>query len=240
MRFADRVVLVAGGTGALGRAVVLAFLAEGAEVVAAGRRASELDAVAHAAAGARPRLVLAQADVSAPAGAALAVAEAVSRRGRLDAVVNVVGGWAGGAPVLDEAPDVLERMLALNLRPGHALARAALPHMLAAGRGAIVEIASAAAVGPQPGQASYGASKAAALSLFLSIAEEVRARGVRVNVVLPGTMDTEANRRAMPDADRSSWVSTEDVARAVLFLCSDEARAVSGAAIPVRGGGRAG
>lgn len=239
MRFADRVVLVAGGTGALGRAVVLAFLAEGAEVVVAGRRASELDAVAQAASGARPRLVLAQADVSAAAGAALAVAEAVSRRGRLDAVVNAVGGWAGGAPVLDEAPDALERMLALNLRPGHALARAALPHMLAAG-GAFVEIASAAAIGPQPGQASYGASKAAALSLFQSLAEELRARGVRVNVVLPGTMDTEANRRAMPDADRSAWVSTEDVARAVLFLCSDDARAVSGAAIPVRGGGRAG
>ncbi|HET7826015.1 MAG TPA: SDR family oxidoreductase, partial [Anaeromyxobacter sp.] len=136
--------------------------------------------------------------------------------------------------------DVLERMLALNLRPGHALARAALPHMIAAGGGAIVEIASAAAIGPQPGQASYGASKAAALSLFQSLAEELRARGVRVNVVLPGTMDTEANRRAMPDADRSGWVSTEDVARAVLFLCSDDARAVSGAAIPVRGGGRAG
>jgi NAD(P)-dependent dehydrogenase (short-subunit alcohol dehydrogenase family) len=236
MRFADRVVLVAGGTGALGRAVVLAFLAEGAEVVAAGRRPGELDAVAAAAGAARSRLGFAQADVSVQEGAARAVEEALRRRGRLDALVNAVGGWTGGAPVLDEAPDALERMLALNLRPGHALARAALAHMVPAGRGAIVEIASAAAVGPQPGQASYGASKAAALSLFQSIAEELRPRGVRVNVVLPGTMDTEANRRAMPGADRSTWVSTGDVARTVLFLCSDDARAVSGAAIPVRGG----
>jgi NAD(P)-dependent dehydrogenase (short-subunit alcohol dehydrogenase family) len=240
MRFADRVVLVAGGTGALGRAVVLALLAEGAEVVAVGRRAGELDAIAAATGAARPRLTLAQADVATAEGAALAVAEAVSRRGHLDALVNAVGGWTGGAPVHEEGPDALERMLALNLRTGHALARAALPHMLAAGRGSIVEVGSLAAQGPQPGQASYGASKAAAVSLFLSIAEEVRPRGVRVNVVLPGTMDTDANRRAMPGADRSGWASTEDVARVVLFLCSDDARAVSGAAIPVRGAGRSG
>lgn len=128
-------------------------------------------------------------------------------------------------------------MLALNLAPGHALARAAVPVMGAAGAGgAIVEVASLAALGPQPGQASYAASKAAALSLFLSLAEEVRPMGLRVNVVLPGTMDTPANRAAMPGADRAGWVSTEAVADTIRWLCSDEARAVSGAAIPVRGG----
>ena len=123
-------------------------------------------------------------------------------------------------------------MLAANLAPTYALLRAAAPAL--AGGGAFVEIASLAAVGAQPGQAAYGASKAAALSLVLSAAEELRGKGVRVNAVLPGTMDTEANRRAMPGADRSGWVSTQAVASTVLFLCSDEASAVSGAAIPVR------
>jgi NAD(P)-dependent dehydrogenase (short-subunit alcohol dehydrogenase family) len=127
-------------------------------------------------------------------------------------------------------------MVALNLAPAFHLLRAALPPLLASGAGAFVEIVSLAAIGPQPGQAAYAASKAAALSLVLSAAEEVRGKGVRVNAVLPGTMDTEANRLAMPEADRSGWVSTDDVARAVLFLCSDEARSISGAAVPVRAG----
>jgi NAD(P)-dependent dehydrogenase (short-subunit alcohol dehydrogenase family) len=235
MRFTDRAVLVAGGTGALGQAVCLAFLAEGAQVVASGRRASEFEALARAAGASRDRLRFAQADVADPAQAARAVDEA-ARSGALAAVVNAVGGWAGGKPLAAEDPDVLARMLAANLAPGHALARAAAPVLARAGGGAIVEVASMAAVGPQPGQASYGASKAAALSLFLSLAEELRPQRVRVNVVMPGTMDTEANRRAMPGADRSTWARTEDVASVILFLCSDEARAVSGSAIPVRGG----
>jgi NAD(P)-dependent dehydrogenase (short-subunit alcohol dehydrogenase family) len=236
MRFQDRVVLVAGGTGALGQAVCLVFLAEGARVVASGRRASEHEALARAAGAARDRLRFAQGDVADPAQAARAVEEA-ARAGALTAVVNAVGGWAGGKPLAAEDPNVLARMLAANLAPGHALARAAVPVLAGGGGGAFVEVASLASLGPQPGQASYAASKAAALSLFLSLAEELRPQRVRVNVVMPGTMDTEANRRAMPDADRSGWVRTEDVAKVILFLCSDEARALSGAAIPVRGGG---
>ncbi len=236
MRFGGRTVLVAGGTGALGRAVCLALLAEGARVIAAGRRAVELDGLARSAGVAEERLGFAQADVADPAQAARAVEEA-SRGGSLAAVVNAVGAWAGGAPLAEEGPDVLVRMLAANLAPGHALARAAVPALARAGGGAIVGVASLAAVGPQPGQASYAAAKAAALSLFLSLAEEVRPHRIRVNVVLPGTMDTEANRRAMPAADRSTWARTEDVARVIAFLCSDDARAVTGAAIPIRGGG---
>jgi NAD(P)-dependent dehydrogenase (short-subunit alcohol dehydrogenase family) len=231
MRFDGRVVLVAGGTGALGRAVALAFLGEGATVMAAGRRESEAAALAAAAGEAKARLGFVGADVADPAGAARAVA-AARGRGGLHAVVNAVGGWAGGAPIHAEGPEVLARMLALNLAQGHELLRAVLPVFLAQGGGAFVEIASLAALGPQPGQAAYAASKAAAVSLVLSAAEEVRGRGVRVNAVLPGTMDTEANRRAMPEADRSAWVSPEEVARTVLFLCSEESRAISGAAIP--------
>src|SRR5690242_4276468 len=191
MRFEDRTVLVAGGTGALGQAVCLAFLRDGARVVACGRRAGELEPLARAAGDARERLSFAQADVADPAQAAAAVAQAEAvRGGKLAAVVNAVGAWAGGAPLAQEAPDALGRMLAANLLPGHALARAALPALARAGGGAIVEVASLAAIGPQPGQASYGAAKAAALSLFLSLAEETRAQKIRVNVVMPGTMDT--------------------------------------------------
>jgi NAD(P)-dependent dehydrogenase (short-subunit alcohol dehydrogenase family) len=234
MRFAGRTALVAGGTGALGRAVVHAFLAEGAVVVVAGRREAELGPIAAAAGPAAARLHFVQADASDAAGAASAVAAAAAR-GPLRAVVNAVGGWAGGAPLQAEGPEVLGRMLALNLAPGYHLLRAALP-VLQEGGGAFVEVVSLAAQGAQPGQASYAASKAAALALVLAAAEEVRGRGVRVNAVLPGTMDTEANRRAMPAADRAGWVSTEAVASAVLFLCADEAGGVTGAAVPVRGG----
>lgn len=239
MRFADRVVLVGGGTGALGSAVARAFLSEGARVAVVARR-PDVASLHGAAGGGRGHLQAIAADLSRPEEAARAVEEVLRAEGRLDAVVNAAGGWAGGAPVPEEPPDRLSLMLGLNLAPGYGLARAAAPRLVAGGGGAIVEVASAAATGPQPGQASYGASKAAALSLFRSLAEERAPARVRVNVVLPGTMDTEANRRAMPDADRSGWAAPEDVARVILFLCSEEARAVFGAAIPVRGPGRQG
>lgn len=235
MRFDGRTVLVAGGTGALGRAIALAFLAEGATVVTVGRRQQEAELLLAAAGPARARLELVLADVAEGSGAERAVA-AAQAKGRLGAVVNAVGGWAGGVPIHAEPPEVLGRMLAANLAPGYHLLRAALPVFLASGDGAFVEIVSLAAQGPQPGQAAYAASKAAALSLVLTAAAETRGKGVRVNAVLPGTMDTEANRRAMPGADRSSWVPTEDVARAVLLLCSDESRAITGAAIPATAG----
>jgi len=233
MSLADRMVLVVGGTGALGRAVCLALLSGGARVVASARQAGEFAALSAAAGPAAGRLTFVQADVSDPAQAARAVEEA-ARAGTLGAVVSTAGGWAGGAPLAEEPADRLARMLASNLGPAHALARAAVPALARAGGGAIVQVASAAAVGPQPGQASYAAAKAAVTSLLASLAEEVRPMRIRVNVVLPGTMDTEANRAAMPDADRSAWVSTADVARVIAFLCSDDARAVTGAAIPVR------
>jgi NAD(P)-dependent dehydrogenase (short-subunit alcohol dehydrogenase family) len=233
MRLADRDVLVVGGTGALGRAVCLALLAEGARVVASGRRAGEFAALAEAAGGEAGRLTFVSADASDPVQAARAVGQAAAG-GRLAAVVSTAGAWAGGATVVEEPVDRLAAMLAANLVPAHGLVRAAVPALARAGGGAIVQVASSAAAGPQPGQASYGAAKAAVTSLLLSLAEEVRSQRIRVNVVLPGTMDTEANRRAMPQADRSGWVSTAEVARVITFLCTDEARAITGAAIPVR------
>src|SRR5690348_1048335 len=126
-------------------------------------------------------------------------------------------------------------MLALNLRSGYVLARAAVPLMLKQGSGALVNIASRAALDHAPGAAAYAASKAAAVAMIDSLAADLKGTGVRANSVLPGIIDTAANRKAMPGADFSKWPKPEEIARVILFLCSDDAKLISGAAVPVYG-----
>jgi len=233
--FAGRIVLVAGGTGGLGRAVSRAFLDAGATVVVTYRTRAELDALIVAAGTAAARLDGREADVTREADARTLIADIVTQHGRLDALVNAVGGYTGGAKLWDVAPDALDRMLALNLRSGHALLRAAVPAMLNQGQGAIVNIAAKAGVDPPGGAAVYAASKAAALALVASLAAELAGTGVRVNSVLPSIIDTEANRKAMPAANFAAWPKPEDIARVIRFLCSDDAKVIHGAAIPVYG-----
>ncbi len=231
--FSGKTVLVAGGTGGLGRAVALAFLAEGARVSVTYRRREELVVLKAAAGAAHGRLEGHEADVTDET-AARALVEAVrARQGRLDVLVNTVGGFAGGKKLWEEDASLLDRMLGLNLRSGWALARAAVPVMLEQGRGAIVNVAAQAALSPPAGLAAYAASKAAAVALITSLAAELAGSGVRVNSILPSIIDTPANRTAMPAADFSKWPKPEEIARVVLFLCSDEAKLVNGAAIPV-------
>lgn len=229
----DDVVLVAGGTGALGRAVSLAFLAAGARVAVTYRKRDEFAALEASAGPGRGRLEGHAADVSDEAAAKALVAAVRARHGRLDALVNTVGGFAGMRTLWEEDAGALDRMLALNLRPGWALARAAVPVMLAQGRGAIVNVAAQAALAPPAGLAAYAASKSAAVAMLASLAAELKGTGVRVNTILPSIIDTEANRRSMPDADFSTWSKPGEIARVVLFLCSDDARLVHGAGIPV-------
>jgi len=126
-------------------------------------------------------------------------------------------------------------MLALNLRSGYALSRAAVRTMLKQGHGAIVNVASKAAVDHAAGAAAYAASKAAAVAMLDSLAMDLKGSGVRVNSILPNIIDTEANRKAMPKADFAKWPKPEEIARVILFLCSDDARVIHGAAIPVYG-----
>lgn len=235
MRFADQVVLVAGGTGALGRAVALAFLAEGARVAVTSRRPDEAAALAAEAGAAGGRLRGLSGDVADPAVAVRLAADLVAAEGRIDALVNAVGGWAGGRTLWETDPDTVHRMLSVNLLAGYAMARAVVPHMIRQERGSIVEVASRAAFAASPGDAAYSASKAGAVALFAALAEEVKEHGVSVNTVLPSIIDTEANRRAMPKADFSRWPKPAEIARVILFLCSGEARVVQGAAIPVYG-----
>lgn len=235
-RFSQTVGLVAGGTGGLGRAVSLEFLTKGAVVVTTYRTQAEFDELLQAAGANAARLEGHRVDVTDEAATRRLVEEIVGRHGHLDALVNTVGGYAGGVKLHELDTKVLDQMLALNLRSGYALARAVLPTMLSKGRGSIVNIAAKAALEHPPRAAAYAASKAAALALMSSLAAETLGTGVRVNSVLPSVIDTAANRKSMPKADFAKWPKPEEIARVVLFLCSDDAEVIHGAAIPVYGG----
>jgi len=234
-RFEGKVVLVAGGTGGLGRAVTLAFLEEGAKVVVTYRKQEELDALKIAAGVNTAQLDGVAVDVTDEAAVRQLIEKIVGKYRRLDAMVNTVGGYAGGTKLWELETKVFEQMLALNLRSGYALSRAAVRAMLKEGHGAIVNVASKAAVDHAGGAAAYAASKSAAVALLDSLAEDLKGSGVRANTILPSIIDTEANRKAMPKADFSKWPKPEDIARVILFLCSDDAKVIHGAAIPVYG-----
>lgn len=232
---AGNVVLVAGGTGGLGRAVSRAFLEEGAGVVVTYRRQEEFDRLKSEAGGNAARLDGQRTDVTDEAAATALVNGAFERHKRLDALVNTVGGYVGGVKLWELETKVFDRMLNLNLRSGYALSRAATRVMLKQGHGAIVNVASKAALDHGAGETAYAASKAAALAMIDSLAADLQGTGVRVNSVLPSIIDTEVNRKAMPKADFAKWPRPEEIARVILFLCSDDARVIHGAAIPVYG-----
>jgi NAD(P)-dependent dehydrogenase (short-subunit alcohol dehydrogenase family) len=235
MRFKNKVVLVAGGTGGLGRAMSLAFLSERANVIVTYRRAEEFQALEGIAGVGGLRLAGHSVDVTDEAAVAKLVEEIVAEHGRLDAMVNTVGGYAGGVKLWDLDTKTFDQMLALNLRAGYALARAAIAPMLKQKAGAIVNVGAKAAFDHAAGASAYAASKAAALAMIDCLAADAKGTGVRVNTILPSIIDTVANRKAMPDANFAVWPKPEDIARVVLFLCSDDARVVHGAAIPVYG-----
>ena len=229
----DRVVLITGGTGALGAAVALAVLEAGATAIVTYRDARDRDTMTERApTTARERLHALRADVTDGESVRRLVEDAMARHRRVDALVNAVGGFAGG-DLLATDERAWDAMLTLNLRSAYLCCRAALPGMLATRRGRIVNVASRSVVPPTGGFIAYTVAKAGVIALTQALAHEVRGRGVTVNAVLPSTMDTEANRRANPSADRSGWVAPESVARAIMFLVSDGAADVTGTLLAV-------
>jgi len=236
MNFHDKIALVTGGTGGLGREVTMAFLEAGATVIVTYRAAEEFAAVVSAAEkiGAAPPAG-ANVDVTDAAAVEKFIAGIVAKHGHLDILVNTVGGYAGGTNLWEEDPRTYDKMLQLNLKAGFVLARAAVPQMIRQNRGWIVNVASKAAFDHAAGGALYAASKAAALAMMDSLAAEVKPFNINVNTVLPSIIDTAANRKAIPSADFSKWPKPEEIARVILFLCSEEGRVIHGAAIPVYG-----
>jgi NAD(P)-dependent dehydrogenase (short-subunit alcohol dehydrogenase family) len=230
-----KIVIVAGGTGGLGRAVSLAFLKAGAAVAVPFFKQSDFEALKSVAGEAALALEGQQTDVTNESSTQQFVDGVVARHGRLDALVNTVGGYVGGVKLWDLAAADLDRMLTLNLRSGFALARAAVPTLIKQAGGSIVNISARAGVDPPAGASAYAASKAAAIAMMESLAAELKGTGVRVNNVLPSIIDTEPNRKDMPGADFSKWPKPEDIASVILFLCSDAAKLIHGASIPVYG-----
>lgn len=229
--FTGKVALVAGGTGGLGRAVSLAFLEEGAKVVVPYRSEKEFSELRRAATVRESQLIGRTVDVLDES----AVAKLVEEIGRIDVLVNTVGAYVGGVELWKLAPADFDRMLNLNLRTGYLLARAVVPGMLKRGNGAVVNVSAKAALDHGAGASAYAASKAASLALMDSLSADLRGTGVRVNSVLPSIIDTLPNRDAMPNANFDMWPKPEDIARVILFLASDAARVVHGAAVTVYG-----
>jgi NAD(P)-dependent dehydrogenase (short-subunit alcohol dehydrogenase family) len=234
-QFENTSVLVAGGTGGLGRAVTLAFLNAGAKVTVTFQRPEEFADLKNAAGAFAGSICGHQTDVTDEAAIQKLVNRVVSKYGRLQMLVNCVGGYAGGTPLWELDPTVFEQMLALNLRSGFLLSRAVVPAMLQQSSGVIINIAAQAAVNHAAGAAAYAASKAAAVAMIDCLAADLRGTGVRANSILPSIIDTPANRRAMPNSDFDKWPKPEEIAHVVLFLCSNEGKLIHGAAIPVYG-----
>jgi NAD(P)-dependent dehydrogenase (short-subunit alcohol dehydrogenase family) len=235
MKFAGKVAFVAGGTGGLGRAVSLAFLREGAELIVTYRDDHEFADLKSQAGENTSRLTGRRVDVTDESAVEQLIGELGAENKTLDVLVNTVGGYAGGMKLWELDTKILDQMLTLNLRAGFILSRAAAKAMLRRGKGVIVNVASKAALDHGAGVAAYAASKAAAVAMMDSLAADLKGTGVRVNSILPSIIDTETNRKAMPGADFAKWPKPEDIARVILFLCSDDAKVVHGAAIPVYG-----
>src|SRR5262252_9259236 len=225
-----KIVLVTGADGGLGVHVTKAFLEAGATVVGASRKisASEFN---------HPNFTAITSDVSTPENAAALIDLIVKRFGKLDAVVHTVGGFAGGQSVVDTDNTTFQSMFEINVNTVFYMAQAAVPALRRSGNGRFIAIGSRQGVEPAAGVGAYGASKAAAVALVRTIALENKDAGMTANVVLPGTMDTPANRKAMPGADTSQWVQPASVASLIVWLAGDGGKDVTGAAIPVYGRG---
>ena len=227
------VALITGGTGALGGAVTRAYLDQGcsvavtyiidAEAAQMRRDFPEID----------ERLFLDKVDGSDPAAVAKLVETITAREGRIDYLVNLVGGWSGGPPIWETGDEEFERMLTLNLRTAFVCCRAVVPGMIERNFGRIVNISSRTARQVAAGQAPYAIAKMGIITLTETLALELREYDVNVNCVLPSVLDTPANRQAMPQADFTRWVSPRHLAAVITWLTSPDAATISGAAIPV-------
>jgi NAD(P)-dependent dehydrogenase (short-subunit alcohol dehydrogenase family) len=235
IQFEGKVVIVTGAVGALGSAVSQAFWQAGAKLAYVDRADERMEKVAARAAKDPQHNLVVCADLMTAKGAAQMATAVSDHFGAIDVLVNTVGGFRAGQALHETPTETWDLMLDLNARTVYNTCKAVIPHMLRSHSGTIVSVAARPGLTGKEKMAAYSVSKAAVLRLTESMAAELRGAGVRVNCVIPGTIDTPANRADMPEADASRWVKPESLAGVILFLSSDLARDISGAAVPVYG-----
>jgi len=223
-----KVVLVTGANGGLGTYVTQAFLDADATVIGTSRKIQQSDFK-------NSNFTAVPAEISTREGAKVLVDQVVERFGRLDILAHTVGGFAGGQSIVDTDDTTFQRMFDLNLNCVFHILRASVPALRKTGNGRVIAIGSRAALEPGAGVGAYSASKAAMVSLIRTVSLENKDAGLTANVILPGTMDTPANRKAIPNADFSKWVRPSTVASLTTWLAGEAGKDVNGAVIPVYG-----
>lgn len=227
---AEKIALVTGADGGLGIHVTKALLDAGFLVTGLAPRIKQSDFDS-------PRFTALPARLDSLEAAKRSADAVITKFGNIDVLAHLVGGFAGGPSVTETDDTTFRRMFEMNVDSAFHILRAVVPHMRKTGAGRIIAIGSRAAEAPGAGVGAYSASKAALVSLMRTVALENKDAGITANVILPGTIDTPANRKAMPGADTSQWVQPAAIASLILWLAGDSARDVTGAAIPVYGRG---
>ncbi len=235
--FSNRIVMVTGAAGNLGNVVARAFERAGARLALVDRAADRLGKIYPELANSSEHFLAAGVDLIDERALERMVGETLDRLGRIDILVSTAGGYAAGTPLHETSLVTWDLMLNINARSVFVVSRAVIPHMLRQGSGKIINIASRAALSGDARAGAYSASKSAVVRLTESMAAELKESGINVNCVLPGIINTPPNRQAMPAADHSRWVEPEALTDVILFLASEGARAIHGAALPVYGKG---
>ena len=233
----NRVAIVTGATGGLGRVAVKALLESGAQIVVSYRDEDKLAELLRFVGGFRDKVMAVRSDVTEEKSANNLVQKAVEKHGRVDILFNIVGAYAGGTDVVNTEEDTWNMMMNVNLKSAFLCSKAALPYMIKQNYGRIANVSSWMAFekNRRVKSAAYAVSKAGVVVLTETLALEVKNYDINVNCVVPSTIDTPSNRRNMPKADPSKWVDPKDIAEVMLFLVSDKSKVVSGASVPVYG-----
>jgi NAD(P)-dependent dehydrogenase (short-subunit alcohol dehydrogenase family) len=242
MKLKDKIAIITGGTGAIGRFIAETFLKEGAKVLVTYRREEQFSEWIHSGQEILPKLDAfkenlfgRKVDVTIAEQVREFIEETVSRFGRIDILVNGVGGIAPYANIVDLEEKTWDYVFNLNLKSAFLCAKFVLPCMLKEKYGKIVNISAKLALEPVAGMGAYSASKSALINLTETLAKEVKDSGINVNAVALSLVKTEQNLKTITKPDPSKWVKPEDVAKTILFLCSDEAKAINGAVVKVYG-----
>lgn len=233
--FSEQVVVITGAAGALGRAVTHAFHQAGGCVVIVDRKRETAEKLFGESIPEGANALYVTADLTSEASITEMVQRTVEHFGRVDILVNIAGGFAGDQPLHETSLETWDFLMNLNARSVFLTSRAVIPHLLERQRGRIISVAARAALSGAANSGPYTASKMAVIRLTEAMAEELKDHNITANCILPGTIDTPRNRANRPDADFDRWVKPESMANVILFLASDLARDVTGAAVPVYG-----